>query len=209
MLLDQYINNGEAGHTDEHADEAEKSRHDRDGYDDPYGRKTRGSTVNTGHDDITVNLLNDEDHDGKNDGVRGLAYKENECAGNRADKGTEDRDDIRDGDNDTNQRSIGHSCNLNEQEANKADEHGVEDCCDEIFTEGSVCQGSEIHDLFVMFFTEKGFHDLFRLCADVFLCAKEVDCENEAENNIQNSGRNGLNELRQHGQIFLDQLVRA
>ena len=57
VLLDQYINNGEAGHTDEHADEAEKSRHDRDGYDDPYGGKTRGSTVNTGHDDIYLYVL--------------------------------------------------------------------------------------------------------------------------------------------------------
>ena len=208
-LLDQYIEDGEARHTDKHTNEAEESRHDRDGYDDPYGGQARGGTVDTGNNDITVNLLNDEDHDGKYDSIRGLAYEEDERAWDRTDERTEDRDDIRDGDNDTDQRSIGHSGNLDEQEADKSDENGVEDCSDEVFAERSVCQRNEIHDLFVILFAENRFHDLFRLCADVLLGTKEVNCENEAERNVEDSRSDGLDKLRQHRQIFLNQLVGA
>ena len=208
-LLDQRIEDGEAGHTDEHSDEPEKPGHNRDGNDDPYGGQARGGAVNTGNDDITVNLLNNEDHDGKYDGIGGLAYEEDERARNRADEGTEDWDDIRNGDNDTDQRSIGHSGDLNEQEADKSDKNGVKDGGNEIFAERSVCQRNEGHDLFVILFAENRFHELFRLCADVFFCAKEVNCENKAERNVEDGGSNGLDELCQHGQVFLNQLVRA
>ena len=209
VLFNQRIDDGEARNADEHTDESEKTGHDGDGNDDPDGRKSRGSAVDTGNDDITVDLLNDQDHNGERDGVRRLANEKNDCAGDCAEERTENRNDIGNGNDHTDQRSIGHTCDLNEKETDKTNEQGIKKSGDEIFSECTVCQRNEINNFFVKFLTEKRFHDFFGLCANVFLCAQEINSKDETEKNIQKRSRNGLQNLRQSGEIFLQKLIGA
>ena len=209
VLFDQHVNNGEAGHTNEHTDEAEESGHDRDGNDDPYGRQSGGGSVDTGNDDITVDLLYDEDHNAEDDGVRGLANEEDDRTGNCSDKGTEDGDDVGNRDDHADQRCVRHTCDLHEKKTDEANEDRVKDRGNEIFAEGLIRQRDEISDLLIIFFAEKSHHDLFRLSKNVFFCAKEVNGEDETEDDIKHGGRNGLKNVLEQREIFLQQLVGA
>ena len=207
ILLDQHINDREARYADKHTDEAEKTGHDRDGNDDPNGGQTRGGAVNTGNDNVTVDLLNHEYHDAEDDGIGRFTYEQDQRTGNGTDKGTEDRDDIGDADDDADQRCIGHTCDLNEQETNETDQHRVEDGCDEIFAEGSVCQRQEIRDFIVELFAAEGFHDFFCLCNNVFLRTEEISREYKAEHDVKKYGGYGLQNVLQHRQILLQQRI--
>ena len=163
--------------------------------------------MDTGNDDITVDLLDDEDHDAEDDRIGRFTNEENQCTGNCADEGTKDRNNIGDGNNNADQRSIGHTRNLNEQKANKADQNRIEDGSNEIFSEGSVCQRYEIRNFVIILFTEKGFRYFFRLRNDIFLCAKEIYCEYEAKDDVEECGRNRLKNFLHHREVFLQKII--
>ena len=165
--------------------------------------------MDTGNDDITIDLLNDKYHNAEDDGVGRLAYEQDQRAGNGADEGTEDGDDIGDADDNADQRCIGHTCDLDEQEADKTNQHGVEDGCNKIFTEGSVCQRQEIRDFVVKFFTAERFCKLFRLCNDIFFCAEKIGSKHKAEHDVKEHTRYGLQNVLQLRQIFLQQRVKV
>lgn len=209
ILLEKRIQNGEAGHADEHTDDAEEARHDRDRRDDPDGRKTRGRPMDAGDDDIAVDLLNDEDHNGEIDRVDRCMHEKNDRAGNGADKGTEDRDDIRDGDHDADQRCVRHTEKLNEQETDKTDEQGVENGTDEIFAEGPIRQRDDVYDLCIELFAENSLCQLFRLRGEMLFRAKKIDGEDETEEDIEDSRCKGLQKSGDLREVFLHDLIGA
>ena len=75
--------------------------------------------MDTGDNDIAVDLLDHEDHDRKIKRIDRIIYKEDDGTWNCADERTEDGDDIGDADDNADQRRIGQSKNLHQKEANK------------------------------------------------------------------------------------------
>ena len=167
----QRIEDGENGNADKHTDDAEEAGHDGDRRDDPNGRKSCGCTVDTGGDDIAVDLLNHKDHDCKINGVHRIVYEEDDRTRDRTNEGTENRNNIGDADDNTDQRCIGHTEKLHEKEADEADEQGVEDGTHEIFAEGLIRQRDDAEDLFVILLAQDGLRKLLCLCCEMFFGA--------------------------------------
>ena len=207
LLLDERINDGEERHADEHTDESEDTRHERDGDDDPNGRKTRGGAMDTGRDDIAVDLLQNEDHHDEVYGVDGVCNEQDDGAWDRTDERSEIRNDVGNADDDADKRCIRQAQDRHQNEANDTDEEGVNDGTCEIFAEGVVCQGYDAENIFVGRFLKNGANEFFGLRGDTFLCHQEVDGKYDSEYDIERTQRNGLQHRGDDGQILLQKVV--
>ena len=207
LLLDERINDGEERHADEHTDESEDTRHERDGDDDPNGRKTRGGAMDTGRDDIAVDLLQNEDHHDEVYGVDGVCDEQDDGAWDRTDERSEIRNDVGNADDDADKRCIRQAQDRHQNEANDTDEEGVDDSACEIFAEGVVCQGYDAENIFVGRFLKDGANEFLGLRGDAFLCHQEVDGKYDSEYDIECTQRNGLQHRGDDGQILLQKVV--
>ena len=93
---------------DEHSYDSQEVSADGDCSENPDGGKTYGAADYVWVDQVTFNLLEDQEYKDKKDCLFRAHHKDQEAAECAADEGSEDRDQGCKGDNDSDQQGVRH-----------------------------------------------------------------------------------------------------
>ena len=142
-LLDSRVNERENRDANQHTERTHDIAHEHDGNDNPDGIKPDDLTDDGGIDDISFNLLKNQNDDDKDKHHGDAVGEHDDGAGNCTDEGTEVGNDIGDGNQHADERVVMHlSCHeVNDpqnKEGDDAEHERVKDLRDEEAAEGAV-----------------------------------------------------------------------
>ena len=108
------------------AQHAAEAAADKNGDDDPEARNADGLAQNFGTEDVAVELLEGNNENDKVEALAGAHEQDQKRAGDRAEEGTEDGDDVRHAHKDRDDGRVGELQNRADDEAQNADDERVE-----------------------------------------------------------------------------------
>jgi hypothetical protein len=138
-ILDQHVNDAEERGGEKHTESAVEAAEERYGYHDPYSAKLNDRADDLGENDVTVDLLNGKDDDGKPKRQnRVFARQDQNAARDTAKKGTNDRNEISDGHDDGDEEGVGNAQDWENDQINESHDRAFHDLADQIFSENAV-----------------------------------------------------------------------
>ena len=100
------VNCGENGNADDHTDQAEEIPADDNREENPESRDANRIAENHRADEIAIQLLDNQNQNQENQRLPRIEEEQNHRAGYRADERAEHGDDVRDADNDADERRV-------------------------------------------------------------------------------------------------------
>ena len=129
-LQNEGAEGGEAGqdrHAEEHPRDAEEAAAHQDRHDDPEAGEARLVAQDLGADDVAVHLLQGEDENGEIHRLQGAVQQDEEDAGDGPQEGAEEGDHVGDAHDDADKGRIREVQKGAADEADEADDEGVQD----------------------------------------------------------------------------------
>ena len=137
-----------------------------------------------GCEDVTVNVLDDNDHNCEIDALDRVNEDEQEHTRNVAYEGSEVGDDAEYTHNNAAEYGIGHIEDTHKQYIDHTDNKAVEYLACDKLTEGLVYLTGAVDNLCSDLRLEQAVEDFFELSGEKLLTVEEVDGDNEAEQEV-------------------------
>ena len=181
---DNGINHCHQRNTEDHAGQAEEAAENNDGDQNPQSIKAGCVAKDLRTDNVSVKLLDNDNNQNEPYGFRRIGDKDDKRTGDCADEGTENRDDVRDADDDTQKRVIRHAENRKYDKAEEGNDGRIQNFTDDEARKGSVRIASQIDDVEIGASVKERVEDFFALCRKLFFGCKEIDCQENTDQQI-------------------------
>ena len=182
---------GQDGHAEEHAGDAEKAPAHQDRHDDPETGEPRLIPQDLGADDVAVHLLQRQHEKGEVQGLQGAVQQDEEDAGDGPQEGAEEGDHIGDAHDDADKGGIGEVQQRAADEADKADDEGVQDLSPDEAGEDLIHPPHRPEDPRGVPVGGEGIDGPAGVGGAAFLGGKEVDGDNDAHDQVHEEAQGG------------------
>lgn len=127
------------GNADNHTDQAEEIPADDNREENPERRDANRIAENHRADEIAIQLLDNQNQNQENQRLPRIEEEQNHRAGYRADERAEHGDDVRDADNDADERRVRQAEDVHADKRQYTNNRGIEDFSGEKAAEIAVC----------------------------------------------------------------------
>ena len=175
---------GEYRHAEEHTQHAAEAAADKDGDDDPEARNADGLAQNFGAEDVAVELLEGNNENDKVEALAGAHEQDQKRAGDRAEEGTEDGDDVRHAHKDRDDGRVGELQNRADDEAQNADDERVEQLAAHKAGEDAVGLAGGAQRALIVRRGDERVEQLARVEAEGLLAGEDVNGNDDAHEQV-------------------------
>ena len=178
-------NHSKDGHAKDHAGDLEETAHDGNGDQHRQGADARVVALDEGNQDVTVQLLDDEDDEDEPDELFGVGHEDDETRGYGTDQGAEDGDDVGDGaDGGDEEVVLRHAADGQDDEHGDTHGQSVHKDSLEVAAEGLVHQGDDLGDLAILLLAQMCGAELGQLGHPLLLGGEDVEGDEETQHRV-------------------------
>ena len=188
VIAQECVEYGGDGDAEQHAAEAEQTTAHGDCCEHPQTGDADGGANHTGVDQVTLQLLEDDNENEEPDSLHGVNHNEQQTGECRAEVSACDGDQSGDGNDDGDQRGVLEAEYEHAQEAECTEDTGFGDLTDNETGEGVGGHTADTQGVAGDAVGEIGHNKLAALCAQTRASGQQVDGEDDGEEQVDHEG---------------------